>query len=231
MSASGKLIAAARTLIRTSPAAGWPGSISSRRRDSGPPSSRTTQAFTGGRLQRRIGPAQSLWNGRQLCGVIATCMPGAGCRSLSASWRLDCWPPVSQLGPPRRLPNPARVLARLGLKPRFSSTTATRRSTGGEAPSLLVRSHRINNGDVVNFGYWPADYGTPGALPDVPVSFTRQDTEGRTVIFQPEIRVAPTPGSSRIRVGAQYWSFPSAGCYVIEATGPGVNQSTKVTVR
>jgi len=96
---------------------------------------------------------------------------------------------------------------------------------------LVVRGHRIDNGDVVNFGYWPADYGTPGALPDVPVSFTRQDTEGRTVIFQPEIRVAPTPGSSRMRVGAQYWSFPSAGCYVIEATGPGVNQSTKVTVR
>jgi hypothetical protein len=96
---------------------------------------------------------------------------------------------------------------------------------------LVVRGHRVDNRDVVNFGYWPADYGTPGALPDVPVSFTRTDSERRTHIFQPEIRVAQTPGSSRMRVGAQYWSFPSAGCYVIEATGLGVNQSTKVTVR
>jgi hypothetical protein len=96
---------------------------------------------------------------------------------------------------------------------------------------LVVRGHRIDNGDAVNFGYWPSEYGTPAQLPDVPVSFTRQDTEGRTVIFQPEIRVAPETGSAHLREGAQFWSFPSAGCYVIEATGTGVKQSTKVTIR
>jgi hypothetical protein len=96
---------------------------------------------------------------------------------------------------------------------------------------LVVRGHRIDNGDVVNFGYWPTDFGTPAQIPGLAVSFTRKDTEGRTVIFQPEIRVAPEPGGAHLREGAQFWSFPSAGCYVIEATGTGVNQSTKVAVR
>jgi hypothetical protein len=95
---------------------------------------------------------------------------------------------------------------------------------------LVVRGHRVDNGDVVNFGYWPTNYGTPAQLLNVPVSFTRQDTEGRTVVFQPQIRVAPEPGPAHMREDAQFWSFPSAGCYVIEATGTGVNQSTKVTV-
>ncbi|HEV2033698.1 MAG TPA: hypothetical protein VGU71_05790 [Candidatus Dormibacteraeota bacterium] len=105
---------------------------------------------------------------------------------------------------------------------------------------LVVRGHRIDNVDVVNFGYTPS-----GALPPhpdvivtinpvrlagVPVSFTRQDAEGRTWVYQPELHVAQEPGQDQ-RGGAQYWSFPSAGCYVIEATGMGVNQSTKVAVR
>ena len=94
---------------------------------------------------------------------------------------------------------------------------------------LVIRGHRIDNGDVVNFGYWPSDYGTPAQLPGVPVSFTRKDSEGRTYIFQPEIRVAPI-GTVHLREGVQFWSFPSAGCYVIEATGAGVHQSTNVTV-
>ena len=96
---------------------------------------------------------------------------------------------------------------------------------------LVVRGHRIDNGDVVNFGYSPTDYGPPAQLLGVPVSFSRKDSEGRTHIFQPEFRVPQEPGSEHLRLGAQYWSFPSAGCYVIEATGTGVSQSTRVTVR
>jgi hypothetical protein len=96
---------------------------------------------------------------------------------------------------------------------------------------LVIRGYNIGNKDLVNFGYWPAGYGTPAQLPDVAVSFTRQDSQGRTHIFQPELRVAPDPGRAHMREGVQYWSFPSAGCYVIEATGTGVNQSTRLTVR
>src|SRR6266571_8412296 len=50
MSESKKLMPVALTLIRTRPSAGTPGSTSSKCIESGPPSSCTTQAFTGRRL-------------------------------------------------------------------------------------------------------------------------------------------------------------------------------------
>src|SRR2546423_1735424 len=59
ISASKKLMPVALTLMRTSPSAGSPGSTSSKCIESGPPSSRTTQAFTGGRLPYPAGAAGS----------------------------------------------------------------------------------------------------------------------------------------------------------------------------
>ena len=84
---------------------------------------------------------------------------------------------------------------------------------------------------MLNFGYWLTGFGTPSQLAEVSVSFTRQDGEGRTVFFQPELRVDVESGAADWRVGAQLWSFPSVGCYVIEAVGPGLDEITKVAIR
>src|SRR5712691_9083339 len=57
MSASKKLMPVALMLIRTSPSAGSPASTSSKCIESGPPTSCTTQAFTGRRLHQAWGRA------------------------------------------------------------------------------------------------------------------------------------------------------------------------------
>src|SRR5439155_17808569 len=59
MSESKKLMPVALTLMRTSPSAGSPASTSSKCIESGPPSSCTTQAFTGRRLPYSAGVAGS----------------------------------------------------------------------------------------------------------------------------------------------------------------------------
>jgi hypothetical protein len=92
---------------------------------------------------------------------------------------------------------------------------------------VVVRGHRTDGAAILNFGYWPTGYGTPMQLADVVVSFTRQDTEGRTVVYQPELRLEAEPDGAYWRLGSQFWSFPSAGCYAIEASGAGLDETTK----
>jgi hypothetical protein len=44
--------------------------------------------------------------------------------------------------------------------------------------------------DQVTFGFWPTGFGTPAQQPGVPVATTRQDREGRTVVYQAELDIA-----------------------------------------
>jgi hypothetical protein len=100
----------------------------------------------------------------------------------------------------------------------------------GYTSRVTVAGHRVDGAGVVNFGYWPTGYGTPSQLSDVPVSFTRNDSQGQTVVFQAELRAEQEPGGSHWRLGAGFWSFPDPGCYVIQARGVGLDETAKVRV-
>lgn len=168
-------------------------------------------------------------------GLLASCQPGQAAASPAPSHENTCpLPPMTTIHFANG--NTARYL---GHGPFYFGTEIGvgdwNKNPWAVDPhyktELVIRGHRIDGGDVVNFSYWPAGLGAPSQLPDLAVSFTRQDSEGRINIFQAELRVAPEPGADHLRTGAQFWSFPSAGCYVIEATGEGVDEATTVSVR
>jgi hypothetical protein len=97
----------------------------------------------------------------------------------------------------------------------------------GYSGRLLVRGGRIDGPGAVNFGFWPRGFGTPAEQIGVPVAFTRPDQEGRPVVYQSEIDIEmPAGGQS----GAHFWSFPSGGCYAIQADGDTFTQVTVITV-
>jgi hypothetical protein len=86
----------------------------------------------------------------------------------------------------------------------------------GYTGRLLVRGRRIDGPGQVAFGFWPQGFGTPAEAPGVPIVFKRTDNEGRTTVYQPELDIdAPAGG----RGSGHIWSFPSAGCYAIQADG------------
>jgi hypothetical protein len=96
---------------------------------------------------------------------------------------------------------------------------------------LLVRGQRLDAHDQVTFGFWPTGFGTPAQQPGVPVAMTRQDSEGRTVVYQAELDIAADADrAGPFRVGAQMWSYPAAGCYAIQADGENFTEVTIVKV-
>jgi hypothetical protein len=89
---------------------------------------------------------------------------------------------------------------------------------------LLIRGHRLDGTGQVGFGFWPPGFGTPAQQPGVGVLFSRPDTEGHTVVYQPELDVSsPAGGQSE----GHYWSFRVAGCYAIQVDG---DRFTNITV-
>jgi hypothetical protein len=50
---------------------------------------------------------------------------------------------------------------------------------------------------------------------------------GRTVVYQAELDIGSPAGG---RVDVHFWSFPSAGCYAIQADGDGFSDVTVITV-
>ncbi len=97
----------------------------------------------------------------------------------------------------------------------------------GYSGRLLVRGGRIDGSGAVNFGFWPRGFGTPAEQVGVPVAFIRPDQEGRPVVYQPELDIdTPAGGSS----GGGFWSFPSAGCYAIQADGDTFTHVTVIRV-
>jgi hypothetical protein len=96
---------------------------------------------------------------------------------------------------------------------------------------LVIRGRRLDGADIVAFGFWPRGFGTPAEQPDVPVLFRRQDGDGRTVVYQPELDIhVGLPNWGSWRVGGNFWSFPKSGCYAIQADGDAVSQVTVVSV-
>jgi len=89
---------------------------------------------------------------------------------------------------------------------------------------LVIRGRRVDGPGQVGFGFWPPGFGTPAQQPGVGVLFSRPDTEGHTVVYQPELDVSsPAGGQSE----GHYWSFPAAGCYAIQVDG---DRFTNITV-
>lgn len=67
----------------------------------------------------------------------------------------------------------------------------------------------------------------PAEQRGVPVSFSRLDSEGRTVVYQPELDVeAPAGGEG----DAHFWSFSAPGCYAIQADGDRFTNLTVIAV-
>jgi len=96
------------------------------------------------------------------------------------------------------------------------------------AGRLLVRGHRLDGPGQVGFGFWPPGFGTPAQQAGVGVMFSRPDSEGRTVVYQPELDVnLPAGGQS----DGHYWSFPAAGCYGIQVDGDRFTNFTVVLIR
>jgi hypothetical protein len=96
---------------------------------------------------------------------------------------------------------------------------------------VLVRGQRLDGPEQLTFGFWPAGFGTPAEQPGVPVVMKRHDVEGRTVIYQSELDIsldADRAGASR--VGANMWSFPARGCYVVQADGARFTEVTIVEI-
>jgi hypothetical protein len=97
----------------------------------------------------------------------------------------------------------------------------------GYAGRLLVRGRRIDGPGDVAFGFWPLGFGTPAEAPGVPVVFKRTDSQGLTLVYQPELDIdAPAGGRS----DGHFWSFPSAGCYAIQADGDTFTHVTVISV-
>ena len=92
---------------------------------------------------------------------------------------------------------------------------------------LVVRGQRVDGPGQLAFGFWPYGYGTPAAAPDVSVLFTRPDQLGRTVVYQGELDVDTAFGH---RDDGHFWSYPSAGCYMVQADGDGFTNVTTVLV-
>jgi hypothetical protein len=92
---------------------------------------------------------------------------------------------------------------------------------------ILVRGRRVDGTGEVAFGFWPQGFGTPAEQPGVPVVFRRPDVMGRTVVYQAELDIGSPAGG---RVDVHFWSFPSAGCYAIQADGDGFSDVTVITV-
>ena len=93
---------------------------------------------------------------------------------------------------------------------------------------LVIRGRRVDGPGQVGFGFWPPGFGTPVQQPGVGVLFSRPDTDGRTVVYQPELDVSlPAGGQS----DGQYWSFPFAGCFAIQVDGDRFSNVTVVLVR
>jgi hypothetical protein len=97
----------------------------------------------------------------------------------------------------------------------------------GYSGRIVVRGQRLDGPGRIAFGFWPIDYGTPAASPDLPILFTRLDAMKQTVVYQAELDLdAPAGG----RADGHYWSFPSAGCYVLQADGDSFTNVTVVHV-
>lgn len=96
------------------------------------------------------------------------------------------------------------------------------------AGRLVIRGQRLDGPGRVAFGFWPQGFGTPAASPDVPVLFTRPDQQGRTVVYQSELDLDTAIGG---RDDGHFWSYPSAGCYVLQADGDTFASVTVVLVR
>jgi hypothetical protein len=92
---------------------------------------------------------------------------------------------------------------------------------------ILVRGRRVDGTGEVAFGFWPQGFGTPAEQPGVPVVFRRPDVMGRTVVYQAVLDIDSPAGG---RVDGHFWSFPSAGCYAIQADGDGFTDVTVITV-
>lgn len=106
----------------------------------------------------------------------------------------------------------------------------------GYAGRLIVRGWRIDGPGEVAFGFWPRGLGTPADQPGVPISFKRTDSEGRIIVYQPELDIdAPAGG----RGDAHFWSFrPSdqpawslrGGCYAVQVDGDTFTHVTVIPV-
>ena len=79
---------------------------------------------------------------------------------------------------------------------------------------LVIRGRRVDGPGQVGFGFWLPAFGTPAQQPGVGVLFSRPDTEGHTVVYQPELDVSSPAGGQS---DGHYWSFPAAGCYAMQA--------------
>lgn len=91
----------------------------------------------------------------------------------------------------------------------------------------MIRGQRLDGPGRIAFGFWPQGFGTPAASPDVPVLFTRLDQQGRTVVYQSELDLDMAVGG---RDDGHFWSYPSAGCYMLQADGDTFANVTVVLV-
>jgi hypothetical protein len=92
---------------------------------------------------------------------------------------------------------------------------------------LVVRGQRVGGPGQLAFAFWPYGYGTRAAGPDVPVSVHPFRSVGADRRLPGELDVHT---AVRRRDGGHFWSFPSAGCDMLQADDDGFANVTMVLV-